>query len=694
MRPFAILSLGLVMMACGAPAPSVPAASPTLGEVQSPTEARRETGKLADGSDAPPWSTGDRLTKLCDNALAQARALRATIPAKASEAGGESKALDAYNQMFLELDAAYGFAALSFQVHPDEAVRKAGQTCVQALEKFINDANLDRQLHDTVAAIETGDLDPLAQRFVSRVLRDFRRSGVDKDQATRDQLVALHAKMVELSQSYHRNLRDDVRFIELDGPDQLEGLPADYIAAHPPGDNGKIRVTTDYPDFFPFQTYAVNGTHREALYKVFVNRGFPANKPILEELLSLRHTYANLLGHPTWAAYHAEDKMVKTAKRVDAFIAELASIARPRMNAEVQELLARKQKDQADAKRLEAWDRFYYAGKVREEKHDFDARTVRPYFTYPRVKAGILDLYGMLFGVEFEAQPDEPVWHPSVEAYVMKTKGEIVARFYLDMHPREGKYKHAAMFPMQTGLDVGRTPVAALVCNFPAPDTPQSKPLMEHRQVVTLFHEFGHLIHHLLARHSRWHNQAGINVEWDFVEAPSQLLEEWAWDTGVLQRFARHIDTGEPIPNDLVRRMRAAEEFGKGVNVMRQVFYAAFSFYLHARPPASFNLDTFTGEIYDQYSPYPAVEGGHLYANFGHLVGYSSGYYTYQWSLVIAKDLFNRFREEGLLNPSVAESYRKAILEPGATRDAVDLVESFLGRPYTLDAYKAWLLSE
>ncbi len=262
------------------------------------------------------------------------------------------------------------------------------------------------------------------------------------------------------------------------------------------------------------------------------------------------------------------------------------------------------------------------------------------------------------------------------------------------MHPRKGKYKHAAMFPIQTGIKDGRMPMASLVCNFPNPAEGDHQALMEHNQVVTFFHEFGHLVHHLLARNTHWANLAGINVEWDFVEAPSQLLEEWSWDPEVLKRFAKRVDTGEPVPAEMVRAMRRAEEFGKGVAVMRQIFYTAYSFFLHNRDPSTVDLDRYTEEIYAKYSPYPALEKGHVYANFGHLMGYSSMYYTYQWSLVIAKDLFTRFKKEGLLNPDVARAYRRAILEPGGTRDAAELVEAFLGRPYNLDAYRAWLESD
>jgi thimet oligopeptidase len=247
------------------------------------------------------------------------------------------------------------------------------------------------------------------------------------------------------------------------------------------------------------------------------------------------------------------------------------------------------------------------------------------------------------------------------------------------------------MFPLQTGLEGGQMPIGSLICNFPDPADGDGLALMEHSDVQTFFHEFGHLIHQLLARRGTWVTLAGINVEWDFVEAPSQILEEWAWDPGVLARFAKHVETDETIPAALVAKMRAADEFGKGVHVMRQIFYTAFSYFLHARDPKGLDLDDFTDEMYKKYNPYRRIESDHVYANFGHIIGYTSMYYTYQWSLVIAKDLFTRFKKAGMLDSPTATAYRKAILEPGGTVDAASLVEDFLGRPSNLDAYKDWL---
>jgi thimet oligopeptidase len=266
---------------------------------------------------------------------------------------------------------------------------------------------------------------------------------------------------------------------------------------------------------------------------------------------------------------------------------------------------------------------------------------------------------------------------------------ELVGKFFLDMHPRDKKFKHAAMFGIQTGLSDGQIPIATLVCNFPNPKN--NNGLMEHTQVTTYFHEFGHLIHHLMARSHKWVTQGGITTEWDFVEAPSQILEEWAWAPEVLARFAKHVESGKTIPAELVEKLRKSEDFGKAAWVMRQVFYMAYSYFIHAQDPKGMDLDAFTDDIYKNYSPYPRVPDSAVYSNFGHLMGYSSVYYTYMWSLVIAKDLFTRFESVGMMNKEVAKDYRTLILEPGGSRDASDLIRDFLGREYTMDAFKKWL---
>ena len=672
MRHFILLCGTALVVGCATTAAVVPGDEPL---------------KAATGTDVI-WTDAASVKTQCDSALKAGRMVRHEI---IREGVSDAEVIRGFDNLSLAIDATYGWTQLMFSVHPDKAIREAAESCEKSLSKFLNEVSLDRALFEAAGRVDGEKLTGLTKRVHAHLMRDFRRSGVAKEQAVRDRLAKLHEEMVELGQTFQKNVLADVRHITIDDAARLKGLPQDFIDAHPADDDGKIKLTTNYPDFFPIQTYVQDADLRRELYEQFMQRAYPANGDILLSLLKKRHEYATLLGYPSWAAYVTEDKMIGSAEATDGFIRQIAEIARPRMEDDLKLLLERKKKDVADADAIQVWDRFYYVGKVRESEFGFDSRSVRPYFPYAQVRTGILDLYGELFGLRFVQDKDAVVWHESVEAFDVYTGDEHMARFFLDMHPREGKYQHAAMFPIQTGLESGRMPLAALVCNFPDPSKGDGRALMEHKQVVTYFHEFGHLIHHLLATRGDYVKLAGINVEWDFVEAPSQILEEWAWDTDVLQRFAKHVETGEPIPGDMVKRMRDAEEFGLGANVMRQVFYAAYSFYLHHRDPTSLDLNAYTNEIFSSYSPYPRFEGSHVYANFGHLIGYSAIYYTYQWSLAISKDLFTRFKAAGLLDPEVAKHYRESILEPGGTRDAADLVRTFLERETNLDAYKLWL---
>ena len=328
-------------------------------------------------------------------------------------------------------------------------------------------------------------------------------------------------------------------------------------------------------------------------------------------------------------------------------------------------------------------DFWYLLGALKNERHDVDAQRVRSYFAFDKVLQGVLDTTGRLLDVRYEPV-DAGAWHADVRSYdVVRDEPEgarHLGRIHLDLHPREGKYTHAACFPLAPGITGAILPEGVLLCNF-------ARGLLEHDEVVTFFHEFGHLVHYVLAGDQRLVEFSGINNEWDFVEAPSQLLEEWAWDTAVLQTFATDA-SGEPIPADLVARMREADEFGRALEVRRQLGHANVSYHLHVDRPD--DLQAATEHWYTVTSPIAPIPGSHSYAGFGHLTGYGACYYTYQWSLVIARDLLSAFGDD-LMNTETAARYRTLVLEPGATKDATALVEDFLGRPYSFDAYREWV---
>ena len=617
--------------------------------------------------------------------------LRSAPPAEAVDV------LRAWDEAARRLSNVAAMASLLANVHPLESVRTACEQAEVEVDRYVTELRQDRALHDVFAAADPAGLDPVAARLLTKTLDDFRRSGVDRDDATRARLAEINERLTAVGQEFGRTIRDDVRTVRVT-PDRLAGLPQDWLDAHPAGDDGLVTVTTDYPDSVPVRMFAHDAAVRRDVTVAFLERGWPANEPLLREMFALREELATLVGYPDWASYDAAVKMIGTgsatvpeeardepSRRIPEFVDRIAAAAEKPMRRDLELLLERYRRDVPGAESITTADSLYYEELVRQERHDVDAQRVRTYFDFARVRQGLLDVTGRLFGLTYEPVPDAVVWHDEVAAYdVLRDLGagpERIGRIYLDLHPREGKYKHAAQFTLVDGLAGRQLPEGVLVCNF-------SRGLMEHDHVVTLFHEFGHLLHHVLAGAGEWTRFAGVATEWDFVEAPSQMLEEWAWDADVLRTFAISAD-GEPIPADLVERMRAADDFGKGYQARTQMFYAAMSYWFHTERPD--DLTSAMRELQERYSPFPYIEGTHMFASFGHLSGYSSAYYTYMWSLVIAKDLFSAFDPGDLFDPVVSGRYRDRVLVPGGTRDAADLVADFLGRPYTFDAYAAWL---
>jgi thimet oligopeptidase len=597
--------------------------------------------------------------------------------------------LEPYNGIAIHLGNAGQKAALLSEVHPDPSFRAAAEQCVKEVSSTQTEISQNPALYAAISSVDVSRSDEVTRRMVAHMLRDFRRAGVDKDVATRKRVKDLSDAMTATGLEFDRNIREDVRSVRLD-PAALDGLPSDYVKAHPPGSDGKVTITTDSPDFIPFRAYAEDGSARKALYLALLERGHPANDEVLRQLLSQRKELATTLGYENWADYETEPRMVRTGQAARDFIEKIAKAADERARGDYAELLARKRKDRPEAASVEDWEKWFYAEKVKREKYAFDSQVVRPYFEVTQTVEGLLATTARMYGIEYRSVPDAWRWEPSVDVYDVVQDGVNVGRVYLDLHPRDGKYKHAAQFSIASGIAGSQLPEGALICNFPDPRNGEA--LMSHEDVVTMFHEFGHLMHHILGGKQRWALFSGVATEWDFVEAPSQMFEEWAWDPDVLATFAKHKDTRQPIPAELVRKMRRANEFGKGTDARQQIFYAALSLGLHQeRDPTAIDFPSYTKDVQAKYGCFPFVDGTHFCDNFGHLNGYGASYYTYTWSLVIAKDLLTAFQARGLMDPATDRRYRDLVLAPGGSKDAVMLVRDFLGRDYEFGAYEAWL---
>ncbi|MFP5253938.1 MAG: M3 family metallopeptidase [Actinomycetes bacterium] len=612
----------------------------------------------------------------CATQLDRARALAVEL----KEGGlGARPTMARWNDVNLAMANAFAVSSLMANVHPDEAVRSRSEQAEQDAHRLRTELGLDRDLFEVLAAVDPADLDEGGRRVLALALRDFRRAGVDQDDATRERLRRLAQRETEVAQAFSKNIRDGVRHVDLD-PAQLDGLPQDYRDSHPPREDGTVRVATTSPDYIPYLTFGYDRGARARLVHEYLNRAWPENDALLHELLELRREHARLLGYADWPSYDAEIKMIGKGDAIPEFIDRIAEAAEEGGRRDLQVLLDRIRRDHPDVESVTTVDRLFYTGVLRRELFDVDAQEVRTYFDFAKVRAGLLDVTGRLFGIEYVAV-EAPSWHADVASYDVLRDGKVLGRIHLDLHPRPGKYNHAAQFDLVPGIAGRQLPEGVLVCNF-------SRQLMEHDHVVTLFHEFGHLVHHVLAGRHPWARFSGVATEWDFVEAPSQMLEEWAWDPEVLRSFATNAE-GERIPHELVERMRAAEEFGKALLVRIQMFYAAVSYYLHRDVPD--DLTAALRELQGRYDLCGYVPDTHFHASFGHLEGYGSGYYTYMWSLVIAKDLFSAFDPENLFDTAVSYRYRDAVLAAGGSKDAADLVVDFLGRPFSFDAYEAWL---
>ncbi len=639
----------------------------------------------------PPPTTADteavRFAAQCDLDLMRAGELLDALEAFDGPATSET-VLDPYNDLLVVIFNGSQRSSLMFNVHPDVGVRDAAAECEQKFTAVETKLELSRPVFEAISAVDISNSDEKTIAFVQRKLRDFRLKGVDKDEAKRKRILALDEEITALGQVFDRNIAEDVRSITVDSSEDLAGMPEDWIAAHPPGEDGKIRITTDYPDYIPFMRYAARDDLRRALSFEFQNRGYPMNEVALNNLIEKRWEIARLQGFDNWADQSTANKMIGNATAAAEFV-EAGSIgSQARALADYAQLLERLRQMEPDAESVELWQSSWLADKIRKEKYGLSSDELRPYFNYERVRNGILELTSDMYGVEFRRRESAETWHEDVEAWELLDDGEVIGRFYLDMHPRDNKYKHAAHFYYKAGLEDRLVPESALVCNFPGGAGESGT--MEKDQVETFLHEFGHLMHYLFRYHQPW---LGISQpERDFMEAPSMMLEEWIYDPETLQRFAVN-DEGQPIPTELVDKMRAARNFGKGLFVHRQMFLAAVSLNFYNRDPATFELGSLFRELEDRYSIFKYEDGTHMYNGFGHLNNYSAYYYTYMWSLAIASDLFTRFQDEGLRNSAISRDYRRKVLDVGGAKPAAEFVSDFLGRPYNFDAFEKRLNS-
>lgn len=647
------------------------------------------------GSQPPVWSTKPDIAafeKIENDHLAAAQRSIDQIVA-AQGARTVENTLAPYDEAIREFNTALYFSQLMQQVHPDAVYRDHATAMTTKVSGAQTALSLNQDAYKALSSLDVSRADPATRYYVQRQLLEFRLAGVDKDAATRAKLKKLQDELAEALSMFDRNISDDTRSVDV-APSELDGMPPDFIANHKPGADGKVNITTNYPDLFPVLTYAKSDSLRRSLWEAWMSRAYPKNRDVLLTMMQHRYDIAVLLGYSSWADYNAADKMMVNGANIAKFIATLDTATRPFAEREFAVELAEKRKTDPQAKEISGYETFRFSELVRRSQYDFDSSTVRPYLPFHQVKKGIMDTAATLFQVTFRQEPNVSLWDPAVETWDVLENGKAIGRFYLDMHPRPGKFSHAQMAPVLDGIRGRQLPEAILECNFSEP-TPTDPGLMDYSDVRTFFHEFGHLMHHILGGQQQWAGISGITMEADFVEAPSQMLEEWLRSPQVLATFAHHYQTGEPIPADMVARMNRASAFGAANDVALQNTISAISYDIYRDAPAKINLDAVVKDSFQRHSLYTSIPAeAHFYANFGHLGGYSSAYYTYMWDKVIAEDFFQQFDQKNLLAGDAPMRYRRTVLEPGGSESANDLVKNFLGRPQNMDAFQKWMGKE
>jgi thimet oligopeptidase len=658
-------------------------------------------GVVASSKNLHAWEAGgaDSAEALSAWVGARLKAHEAALAALLAVEGVRTpeNSLRLYDEAIEQLSLAGAQAGILNSVAADKAVRDQAQMEAQRVAQAASALSLNRAVYEALAAIDLGRAGALdgtsaaTKHYVERTLLSYRLAGVDKDQATRDRLQSLHEKATQLSLTFSRNIQEGAKTIEAT-PAELDGLPADYLARHPANTEGRVTLSTDPPDMQPVMTFAANVALRERMFFAYNTRAYPANQIILLQLLAARQEIADVLGFRSWADLATADQMMASAANVRAFLAKLneASLEGARREHELIFNFTRRRRPELAA--IDIASRGYWYEQFRRSAFDFDSQSVRPYFPYAQVEAGVLQTAAKLFKIEFR-RIEAQAWHPDVSVFEVLDGSRIVGRFYLDMHPRDGKDKWFSASPVVTGVRGRAQPEAALICNFPSGQNGDPG-LLQYSDVVTFFHEFGHLMHAILGGQTEWAGISGFATEGDFIEVPSQMLEEFFRDDKLLQAFAKHYQTGETLPSETIAKMKLAGAFGRADWVRSQLYYTTLSLDLHDQNPAGLDLDLITRQLYQSLQPWTWLEGNRMYASFGHLTGYSSNYYTYAFDKVIALDFFAQFDPADLLGCEAGSRYRKLVLEQGGSKPGRQMVRDFLGRDEEFASFTKWLNEE
>jgi thimet oligopeptidase len=616
------------------------------------------------------------LEAACRQMLADARAAFDRIVALPLDEVTAANVLDQWDAIAIALENIEGPIAILNNVHPDKSVRDAADAAVRSLSSFQVEIFQNEDLYHRVQTVVPTA--PAETQFRKDLVESFEDTGVTLPPDRRARAKAIADQLTALAQEFARNLRDNQTRMAF-APAEMLGLPEPYLSRQPRDAEGRYLLSFDYPDFNPFMANAESESARRRYYIGYLNRGTPRNLEILDEAVALRREIAALYDLPSFAHFVLRRRMAGTPEAVETFLGDVKAACQQGEQRDLEELRALKAQRTGTPVQdvtVYRWDVPFLSERLREQRYNVDQESLRAYFPPTPTLAWLLDVSGALYGLRFGAA-SVPVWHEEVIYYDVHDAetGAFVGGIYFDLYPREGKFPHAAAWPVRgVSRKAGRTPISVLVTNF-------DRRGLTHDEVETLFHEFGHILHGVLSE-TTYSYHAGTSVQRDFVEAPSQIFEEWTRRLESLERLRTVSPDSPPIDAGLVARLEAARKFGQGLFYARQWLYASFDIALSGPSPEPamrvwerMETASLLGHVPDTAFP----------GTFGHIVsGYAAGYYGYMWAEVLALDMLSAFGGN-VMDPVVGRRFRRDILSRGGEEPARDLVERFLGRPVNAD---------
>jgi thimet oligopeptidase len=625
-----------------------------------------------------PIFDADQVARAAEDALARARQRLSQIEALSPDDVSVEQVLDAWDDTGVILEDAFGPISLLNSVSPDKAVRDACDVALIQESIFLTEVFQNEAFYERVERVQPHSI--AAREMRKHLLEAFEDSGVSLPPEKRDRFKVISERLTELGQEFAKNIRENDTHL-LFAPEECRGLPQSWLDRMPRDEEGNYVVGFDYPDYVPFLMNAHDERARRRYWTANTLRGTARNLDVMDEIVALRKEIADLYEVPSYAHYVTKRRMVENPDTVTRFLDDVRNVvteAELRDLGELAEMKAELTGVPVEQARIDRWDVSYYRERIRERRYAIDQEELRKYFPTPPTVRWMLDISERLYGVRFE-QRQVPVWHEDV-LYVDVTDagtGAFIGGIYLDLYPRDGKYKHAAAWPVRgVSRRTGRKPISVLVTNF-------DRQGLTHDELETLLHEFGHVLHGVLSD-THYIAHAGTSVQRDFVEAPSQMYEEWASRMESLSLLRNHCIGCPPVDESLVERLNKAKKYGAGIDYGRQLLYASFDMSLSSETPGR-ALDVWS-EM-EGATPMGYVEGTQFPGTFEHIAsGYAAGYYGYMWAKVIALDLVSAFGAD-LMNGETGRRFRDLILSRGSEEPARELVERFLGRPVASDAF-------